>query len=206
MENKKITVAIDGYSSSGKSTMARRLAASVGYRYIDSGAMYRAVALYALEHGMIDAEGKPDSNAIASALPDIEIDFALQTDGSQHTVLDGKDVESEIRRLRVSEAVSSVAAIPAVRKALTAMQKQMGQGGGIVMDGRDIGTAVFQMPNLRFLSTPLPKRVPSVGSKKWWKRNSCHISGGAGQRGAPRSYRYHTCRESAQTSRQRHCA
>ena len=106
MENKKITVAIDGYSSSGKSTMARRLAASVGYRYIDSGAMYRAVALYALEHGMIDAEGKPDSNAIASALPDIEIDFALQTDGSQHTVLDGKDVESEIRRLRVSEAVS----------------------------------------------------------------------------------------------------
>ncbi len=170
MENKKITVAIDGYSSSGKSTMARRLAASVGYRYIDSGAMYRAVALYALEHGMIDAEGKPDSNAIASALPDIEIDFALQTDGSQHTMLDGKDVESEIRRLRVSEAVSSVAAIPAVRKALTAMQKQMGQGGGIVMDGRDIG------------------------------------SGGAGQRGAPRSYRYHTCRESAQTSRQRHCA
>ncbi len=92
MENKKITVAIDGYSSSGKSTMARRLAASVGYRYIDSGAMYRAVALYALEHGMIDAEGKPDSNAIASALPDIEIDFALQTDGSQHTMLDGKDV------------------------------------------------------------------------------------------------------------------
>ena len=149
MENKKITVAIDGYSSSGKSTMARRLAASVGYRYIDSGAMYRAVALYALEHGMIDAEGKPDSNAIASALPDIEIDFALQTDGSQHTVLDGKDVESEIRCLRVSEAVSSVAAIPAVRKALTAMQKQMGQGGGIVMDGRDIGTAVFPDAELK---------------------------------------------------------
>ena len=102
--------------------MARRLAAAVGYRYIDSGAMYRAVTLYALDHGMISADGNPDAQRIIAALPDIHIDFAVQPDGKQHTMLNGADVESEIRRLRVSNAVSPVAAIPEVRHALVAMQ------------------------------------------------------------------------------------
>lgn len=147
--DKKIIIAVDGFSSSGKSTMARRLAAAVGYRYIDSGAMYRAVTLYALDHGMIDAEGNPDKAAIIDALPGIHIDFAVQPGGSQHTMLNGTDVESEIRRLRVSNAVSPVAAIPEVRHALVAMQKQMGESRGIVMDGRDIGTVVFPDAELK---------------------------------------------------------
>lgn len=147
--DKKIIIAVDGFSSSGKSTMARRLAAAVGYRYIDSGAMYRAVTLYALDHGMIDDEGNPDKAAIIAALPKIHIDFAVQPGGSQHTMLNGTDVETEIRRLRVSNAVSPVAAIPEVRHALVAMQKQMGESRGIVMDGRDIGTVVFPDAELK---------------------------------------------------------
>lgn len=147
--DKKIIIAVDGFSSSGKSTMARRLAAAVGYRYIDSGAMYRAVTLYALDNGMIDPEGRPDTEAIIAALPEIHIDFAVQPGGSQQTMLNGTDVETEIRRLRVSNAVSPVAAIPEVRHALVAMQKQMGESRGIVMDGRDIGTVVFPDAELK---------------------------------------------------------
>ena len=146
---KSIIIAIDGYSSSGKSTMARRLAAEIGYRYIDSGAMYRAVTLYALDNGMVDAQGQPDQAAIIAALPEINIDFAVQPDGSQRTTLNGKDVEDEIRRLRVSEAVSPVAAIPEVRHALVAKQKALGADKGIVMDGRDIGTVVFPDAELK---------------------------------------------------------
>lgn len=129
--------------------MARRLAAAAGYRYIDSGAMYRAVTLFALEAGMIAADGTPDADAIANVLPQIHIDFEPRPDGSQHTLLNGVDVETEIRRLRVSEAVSPVAALPEVRKALTAMQKNFGNEKGIVMDGRDIGTAVFPEAELK---------------------------------------------------------
>ena len=147
--DKKIIIAVDGFSSSGKSTMARRLAAAVGYRYIDSGAMYRAVTLYALDNGMIDPEGRPDTAAIIAALPEIHIDFAVQPGDSQHTMLNGTDVETEIRRLRVSNAVSPVAAIPEVRHALVAMQKQMGESRGIVMVGRDIGTVVFPDAELK---------------------------------------------------------
>lgn len=146
---KRIIIALDGYSSSGKSTMARRLAAEIGYRYIDSGAMYRAVTLYALDHGMIDTQGTPDSAAIIAALPDIAIDFAVQPDGTQRTTLNGVDVEDEIRRLRVSEAVSPVSAIPEVRHALVAKQQALGAGKGIVMDGRDIGTVVFPDAELK---------------------------------------------------------
>ena len=148
-EKKNIIIAIDGFSSSGKSTMARRLAAAVGYRYIDSGAMYRAVTLYALEHGMVGADGTPDVDALVDALPDIDIDFAVQSDGSQHTMLNGEDVEGEIRRLRVSNAVSPVAAIPAVRHALVEKQQALGRERGIVMDGRDIGTVVFPDAELK---------------------------------------------------------
>lgn len=129
--------------------MARRLAATVGYRYIDTGAMYRAVTLYALEHGYIDGEGHPDEEAIIAALPEIHIDFAPMPDGTQHTILNGRDVESEIRRMRVSDAVSPVSAIPQVRKSLVAMQQALGSSRGIVMDGRDIGTVVFPDAELK---------------------------------------------------------
>lgn len=129
--------------------MARRLASEIGYRYIDSGAMYRAVTLYALDNGMIDAAGQPDVAAITAALPDIHIDFTVLPDGTQRTTLNGTDVEDEIRRLRVSEAVSPVAAIPEVRHALVAMQKALGAAKGIVMDGRDIGTVVFPDAELK---------------------------------------------------------
>ena len=149
METQPIIIAIDGFSSSGKSTMARRLASAIGYRYIDSGAMYRAVTLFALEAGLIGADGTPDSEALEAALPHIHIDFEPQADGTQHTILNGVDVESEIRRLRVSNAVSPVAALPAVRHALVAMQKEMGRSRGIVMDGRDIGTVVVPDAELK---------------------------------------------------------
>ncbi len=152
-----IIVAIDGFSSSGKSTMARRLAAKTGYRYVDSGAMYRAVALYALEHGMIDDNGQPLADALIAALPHIEIDFVPQADGSQHTMLNGQDVEAEIRRLRVSNVVSPVSAIAQVRKALVSMQKAMGNNRGIVMDGRDIGTVVFPDAELKIFVCSSPE-------------------------------------------------
>ena len=146
----RIIVAIDGLSSSGKSTMARRLASAVGYRYIDSGAMYRAVTLYALDHGLCTPGGESlDADGLAAALPGISIDFAPQPDGTQHTLLNGRDVEADIRSLRVSGAVSPVAALPAVRRRLTAMQQELGRGRGIVMDGRDIGTTVFPDAELK---------------------------------------------------------
>lgn len=145
----KIIIAVDGFSSSGKSTMARRLAAAIGYRYIDSGAMYRAVTLYAMRHGMTDAAtGTVDTQALNASLPGISIDFAPGAEG-QHTLLNGEDVETEIRSLEVSNMVSPVAAIPEVRHALTAMQRALGESRGVVMDGRDIGTTVFPDAELK---------------------------------------------------------
>lgn len=143
-EDKKIIIAIDGFSSTGKSTMAKQLARTIGYRYIDSGAMYRAVTLYAIRHGMTDpAVGKVDESAIVASLPEMKIDFAVNGDGSQSTLLNGENVEKEIRGMAVSQFVSEVAAIPAVRHALVDLQAAMGKEKGIVMDGRDIGTTVF---------------------------------------------------------------
>ncbi len=144
-----IIVAIDGYSSSGKSTMARRLAAEIGYRYIDSGAMYRATALYAMRHGMTRPDGTVDARALTAAMPQIHIDFRPEPGGTQHTLLNGEDVEDEIRSMAVSSIVSPVAAIPGVRHALTAMQQSLGRDKGIVMDGRDIGTTVFPDAELK---------------------------------------------------------
>lgn len=138
----QITIAIDGYSSSGKSSMARQLAKTIGYRYIDSGAMYRAVALYALRHNMILPDMSVNEEALVKALPDIKIGFIVN-DEQQYTTLNGENVELEIRKMAVSNCVSPVAAIPAVRHALVAMQQSMGEEKGIVMDGRDIGTTVF---------------------------------------------------------------
>lgn len=122
--------------------MARQLAKTIGYRYIDSGAMYRAVTLYAMRHDLIDADGTVDTAGVISALPDIKIDFDVNGD-SQSTVLNGENVEREIRTLAVSNHVSPIAAIPEVRHALVKMQQAMGKSKGIVMDGRDIGTVVF---------------------------------------------------------------
>lgn len=122
--------------------MARRLAHEVGYVYVDSGAMYRAVTLYALRHGMVSG-GKVDAEALGNALPRIEITFRLDDEGNQHTVLNGVDVEKDIRGMEVSEMVSPVAAIPEVRRHLTRLQQAYGRDKGIVMDGRDIGTTVF---------------------------------------------------------------
>ncbi len=157
--DKKIIIAIDGFSSSGKSTMAKELAGRIGYRYIDSGAMYRAVTLYALEHGMILADGSVDTAALTAALDDIHIDFLPCADG-QHTLLNGSDVEKEIRSLRVSSSVSPVAVIPAVRHALVAQQQAFGNERGIVMDGRDIGTTVFPDAELKiYVNAPAETRA-----------------------------------------------
>ena len=140
---KKIIIAIDGYSSSGKSTMARDLARRIGYVYVDSGAMYRAVTLYALRNGMV-VDGKVDSEALIKDLPQIEVSFMpAGSDGVQHTLLNGEDVEKEIRSMEVSGMVSPVAVIPEVRHHLVALQRKFGEERGIVMDGRDIGTTVF---------------------------------------------------------------
>jgi len=150
---KKIIVAIDGFSSTGKSTIAKALARQTGYRYVDTGAMYRAVTLYAMTHGAIDDGGGIDVRALVDALPDIAISFSIMPDGSQHTVLNGEDVEERIRRMDVSAKVSAVAAIPEIRHALVAMQKAYGQERGIVMDGRDIGTTVFPDAELKVFMT-----------------------------------------------------
>ena len=147
--NPRIIIAIDGYSSSGKSSMAKSLAKSLGYTYVDTGAMYRAVTLYAMRHGMIAPDGTVNADAVATALPDIDIAFARANDGSQHTILNGEDVEDAIRHLDVSNNVSPVAAIPAVRHDLVGKQQAFGIEKGIVMDGRDIGTTVFPDAELK---------------------------------------------------------
>lgn len=155
--DKKITVAVDGYSSSGKSTMARRLAAAVGYRYIDSGAMYRAVTLKAMRAGLIAPDGTVDEPGLLTLLPSTKIDFAVGDDGRQATLLDGENVEKEIRSMAVSSNVSAVSAIPEVRHALTAMQRDLGRSKGIVMDGRDIGTTVFPDAELKVFVDASPE-------------------------------------------------
>ncbi len=160
----KIIVAIDGYSSSGKSTMAKALAKTVGYHYVDSGAMYRAVTLFAMRHGMIAPDGTVDSNALEADLPKIHITFATDTDGSQVTELNGEVVEQEIRGLGVADHVSAVAAIGAVRDRLTALQREMGVKKGIVMDGRDIGTTVFPQAEMKVFV----QASPEVRARRRW--------------------------------------
>lgn len=157
MNSDKIIIAIDGFSSSGKSTMARRLAKTIGYRYIDSGAMYRAVTLYAMRHDLINSDGSVKADELKNALPDIHIDFKVGNDG-QLTTLNGEIVETEIRSLEVSSHVSPVAAIPAVRHALVKMQREMGERKGIVMDGRDIGTVVFPDAEMKVFCNATPER------------------------------------------------
>ena len=155
---KKITIAIDGHSSCGKSTMAKELARRVGYIYVDTGAMYRCVTLYAMRHGLIHDDGSIDTEALQEALPDIQISFRLNPETSRpDTYLNGEYVEQAIRSLEVSAHVSPVAALPFVRTAMVAQQQLMGQGGGVVMDGRDIGTVVFPNAELKVFVTAAPE-------------------------------------------------
>lgn len=155
MDKKKINVAIDGTSSSGKSTMAKALAKSVGYTYIDTGAMYRSVALFCLRHGLI-TDGKVDVERLLLMLPDINISFKIE-DGKQITYLNGENVENEIRGLEVSNNVSLVAAIAEVRHAMVRLQQEMGKNKGVVMDGRDIGTVVLPDAEIKLYVTTSPE-------------------------------------------------
>lgn len=150
-----INVAIDGTSSSGKSTMAKALAKSVGYTYIDTGAMYRSVALFCLRHGLI-TDGKVDVERLLPMLPDINISFKIE-DGKQITYLNGENVENEIRGLEVSNNVSLVAAIADVRHAMVRLQQEMGKNKGVVMDGRDIGTVVLPDAEIKLYVTTSPE-------------------------------------------------
>lgn len=151
---KKITIAIDGFSSCGKSTMAKDLAREVGYIYVDTGAMYRAVTLFAMRNGMFSSDGNVIADELKARMDDISISFKLNEDtGRPDTYLNGELVEKDIRTLEVSSCVSQVAALPFVRKALVAQQQAMGREKGIVMDGRDIGTAVFPDAELKVFVT-----------------------------------------------------
>ncbi len=146
----KIIIAIDGHSSCGKSTLAKGLAARLGYTYIDSGAMYRAVTLYFLRHNI----GLEDEEQARQALDNINIRFNAEN----RTLLNGEDVEGEIRRMEVSNYVSQVSAVPAVRRAMVGQQQAMGKSKGIVMDGRDIGTVVFPDAELKIFLTADPEK------------------------------------------------
>lgn len=150
---KKITIAIDGFSSCGKSTMAKELAKKVGYIYIDSGAMYRVVTLFALRNGLFTDDGI-DEEGLKARIDDISISFRLEPETQRVlTCMNGEVVEDEIRQMEVSRRVSPVAALPFVREALTRQQQAMGQEKGIVMDGRDIGTTVFPDAELKIFVT-----------------------------------------------------
>jgi cytidylate kinase len=150
---KKIIIAIDGHSSSGKSTISRQLAASLGYKYIDTGAMYRAVTLYALQNGLINNQ-KVDEGKLIQALPNIDIKFKHNPKTKKSdTFLNGKNIEDEIRELEVSNNVSRVATIKEVREAMVKKQQEMGRDRGIVMDGRDIGSVVFPDAELKIFLT-----------------------------------------------------
>ena len=154
MDYKRIVIAIDGFSSCGKSTMAKDLAREIGYIYVDTGAMYRSVTLYALRHGMFRADGSIDTGALEAAMPEIRITFKLNKEtGRPDTYLNGELVEKDIRTMEVSSKVSPIAALPFVRKALVEQQQMMGREKGIVMDGRDIGTAAFPDAELKVFVT-----------------------------------------------------
>lgn len=146
----KIIVAIDGYSSCGKSTIAKALAQYAGYTYVDTGAMYRAIALYTLRNGL------SDETDIIAALPHIQVGFVL-VEGAQHVTLNGEDVEAQIRTLEAGNCASRISQIKEVRAFLVAQQQKMGEAKGIVMDGRDIGTVVFPNAELKLFLTASPE-------------------------------------------------
>lgn len=154
--DKKITIAIDGFSSTGKSTLARQLAEHLGYVYVDSGAMYRAVTYFAMQNGYISDEHF-DKESLVNALPFVKLEFQLNSDtGIADMYLNGTDVENEIRTIAVSNFVSRIAEISKVRAKLVEQQQQMGLEKGVVMDGRDIGTVVFPDAELKIFMTASP--------------------------------------------------
>ena len=149
---KKITIAIDGFSSCGKSTMSKELAKRIGYVYVDTGAMYRGVTLYCLRNNMIKGN-EVDEEALKAEIDNISITFGIDEAGTQYLMLNGENVEKEIRGMEVSGKVSIVAAVPLVREAMVALQRKMGDSKGIVMDGRDIGTTVFPDAEMKIFVT-----------------------------------------------------
>lgn len=155
--HKKITIAIDGYSSTGKSTLAKKLASTLGFVYVDTGAMYRAVALFALNKGFV-GENIDQTSQLIESLPQIKLHFEFnEKKGFAEIYLNDENVEKQIRTMHVSGYVSKVAAIKEVREKLVAMQKDMGKHKGIVMDGRDIGTVVFPDAELKLFLTASPE-------------------------------------------------
>ncbi len=149
---KKITIAVDGFSSCGKSTMSKELAKRLGYVYVDTGAMYRGVTLYCLRNNLI-LNNIVDEQALGKEINNIAISFGIDEDGAQYLTLNGENVEKEIRGMEVSSKVSLVAAVPLVREAMVDLQRKMGEDKGIVMDGRDIGTTVFPNAELKIFVT-----------------------------------------------------
>lgn len=155
-KRKKIIITVDGYSSCGKSTFAKAIAADLGYLYIDSGAMYRAVTLFCLRKGYVSG-GVADNDKIIDALPEIKITFRINQDtGFHETLMNGEKVERELRDRAVSDNVSAVSTIAEVRAKLVELQRAIGARGGIVMDGRDIGTVVFPQAELKIFMTASP--------------------------------------------------
>jgi cytidylate kinase len=153
---KPITIAIDGYSSCGKSTIAKALAAQLGYSYVDTGAMYRAVTLYCIEHGLIK-DGAFDEREVVHAISDIHLSFKFNPNKkSSETFLNGRNIEKEIRTMQVSSVVSPISKIHDVRVHLVALQREMGKNKAVVMDGRDIGTNVFPDAELKIFMTADP--------------------------------------------------
>lgn len=151
---RKITIAIDGYSSCGKSTMAKDLAREIGYIYVDTGAMYRSVTLFAMRNSLFDEDGSIKTDKLKDRMGEINISFRLNSEtGRPDTYLNGELVEKEIRTMDVSANVSKIAALPFVREALVAQQQAMGKEKGIIMDGRDIGTVVFPDAELKIFVT-----------------------------------------------------
>ena len=150
----KINIAIDGYSSCGKSTLAKNLARELKYVYVDSGAMYRAVTLYCLRNGFIDEHNGLNVSGLLGALNEINVSFNYnRTSGQSDTYLNGERVEDDIREMRVSESVSAVSKLEEVRNVLVQFQQQLGKNKGVVMDGRDIGTVVFPDAKLKIFMT-----------------------------------------------------
>jgi cytidylate kinase len=152
MESKKLVIAIDGYSSCGKSTLAKELANSLNYIFIDSGAMYRAVTLFCLRKGWVKGDFL-DKESILKSLDQIQLDFALDKNGDKVILLNGENCEVEIRKSYVASVVSKIAEIKEVREKLVEEQQRMGEKGGIVMDGRDIGTVVFPNAEIKIFVT-----------------------------------------------------
>ncbi|MFM7769226.1 MAG: (d)CMP kinase, partial [Bacteroidota bacterium] len=158
MNSTKINIAIDGYSSCGKSTLAKAIAKELNYIYIDSGAMYRAVTLYAIEHGYINTSGTIDTKLLLESLELILIQFRYNSNNQEIEIhLNGTSVNKEIRSMQVSAHVSAISAVPEVRKKLVRIQQRMSESGGVVMDGRDIGTVVLPSSEVKIFMTAASK-------------------------------------------------